>query len=744
MNSKQTSSSPKSAFSIKNIRSFAEKNEPQHSSFFTKEKPKFMNVLLFPELYSSLLSMYNKRKYRKLLTQLTKNEHLYDKMNLANNLALTHLKFKCMFMIVSKKVFKYQKRSVIKNLDNWLSFIEKQLDAFANEIKFLPKTKQINQYEIYSLYQLNYIYYSAYYYKHTSRINDCISMLCLAEKLINALSVLFINGEVLHIVIKLYLFISSMLISDKCFISAKTYLIKAMLLCHKEICINMEMEHQITVNGRYDYIGSNSFKVENNEEMFLHMGLIFYQLGVCCESYGDIYSASQCYCNAMHVFNSFVIDTHPHLCEIMCCIYERCQRHISFCNVFIRNELQNGDFFDTKQKPKKQQLYFDDEQRIQKYDSVKKIIASLDLHDVDEDEHDIFDKVGEKPKPYKIKQMTKHVHLYDYLMTNEFKPVIKQMRSLEINKLNHETKRKIQKKIIKIKADQRVYTQQETSNSNHNNNNRYLHTSTSKSKKRNARTKTHSHSNTISSTISTFSRRSMKPEKIKYDKYIFDKDFRRRITFIDGLSNREYNFQKQILKCKKQETLPTEPYAYDEDKTQRHAELFYKYELAEIMKLIQEKEKTVKVNNDKHDLQMQKVLERLKAEFQNKLCKSLNIKVKDKYEEEYKKIINANVTKRFALLAASPLQELNINVTNNNSTTNNNNNNNTNGNGPSIVRRTTFMEEYLKQKQLPKYDEEDLEENTKKIINNLEYDIDELDKKHERLNKRYSIISKNK
>lgn len=736
MNSKQTSSSPKAAFSIKNIRSFAEKNEPQHSSFFAKEKPKFMNVLLFPELYSSLLSMYNKRKYRKLLTQLTKNEHLYDKMNLANNLALTHLKFKCMFMIISKKVFKYQKRSAIKNLDNWLSFTEKQLDLFANEIKLLPKTKQINQYELYSLYQLNYIYYSAYYYKHASRINDCISMLCLAEKLINALSVLFINGEVLHIVIKLYLFISSMLISDKCFVSAKTYLIKAMLLCHKEICINMETEHTIAVDGGYDYISSNSFKVGNNEEMFLHMGLIFYQLGVCSESSGDICTASLCYCNAMHVFNSYVIDTHPHLCEIMCCIYERCQRHISFFNVFIRNELQNGDFFDSKQKPRKQQLYFDNEQRIQKYDNVKKIIASLDLHDVDEDEHDIFDKVGQKPKPYKIKQMTKHVHLYDYLMTNEFKPVIKQMRSLEINKLNHETKRKIQKKIIKIKANQRVYTQETPSNTN----NRYLHTSTSK--KRNARTKTHSHSNTLSSTISTFSRRSMKPEKIKYDKYIFDKDFRRRITFIDGLSNREYNFQKQILKCKKQETLPTEPYAYDEDKTQRHAELFYKYELAEIMKLIQEKEKTVKVNNDKHDIQMQKVLERLKAEFQNRLCKSLNIKVKDKYEEEYKKIINANVIKRFALLSASPLAEMNINTSNN--TNNNNTSSSNNGNGPSIVRRSTFMDEYLKQRQLPKYDEEDLEENTKKIITKLEYDIDELDKKNERLNRRYSIVSKNK
>ena len=77
------------------------------------------------------------------------------------------------------------------------------------------------------------------------------------------------------------------------------------------------------------------------------------------------------------------------------------------------------------------------------------------MDEVDDDEPDLLNKVNSKPYGKKVGIVTKQIHVLNYLMSDEFHNVINGMNKIEINKLNPETKMKIQKNIRNIKKRKR-------------------------------------------------------------------------------------------------------------------------------------------------------------------------------------------------------------------------------------------------------------------------------------------------
>ena len=147
------------------------------------------------------------------------------------------------------------------------------------------------------------------------------------------------------------------------------------------------------------------------------------------------------------------------------------------------------------------------------------------------------------------------------------------------------------------------------------------------------------------------------------------------------MNEREYNFQKNILFNKKYETFQTVP--YEIDKIKRNAETFYKLKLEERIKIIKEKEKSVKANAEKAN---QNNLNKLREQYRRKACKSLDIFAKDKFLEIIKNYKKSSIR--------------------------------------------------LKNKQPIHFDEEKGNENNKIFLNKLNLDIDNLVKKEDKMKKK--------
>ena len=89
-------------FNIKNVRILSEISEQEP---FIQQPISDAPSIKYSELYSNLIEMYNKRKYRKLFSDLTKNERKYNRFNLSNNLSITHLHIESALAIIQKKFY---------------------------------------------------------------------------------------------------------------------------------------------------------------------------------------------------------------------------------------------------------------------------------------------------------------------------------------------------------------------------------------------------------------------------------------------------------------------------------------------------------------------------------------------------------------------------------------------------------------------------------------------------------------
>ena len=65
--------------------------------------------LSFNFFYENLNDMFLKRKYRKIVYEITKKEKTFSKSNVINSIQLLHLKLNSAFQIVNKKLIKYSK-----------------------------------------------------------------------------------------------------------------------------------------------------------------------------------------------------------------------------------------------------------------------------------------------------------------------------------------------------------------------------------------------------------------------------------------------------------------------------------------------------------------------------------------------------------------------------------------------------------------------------------------------------------
>ena len=123
----------------------------------------------------------------------------------------------------------------------------------------------------------------------------------------------------------------------------------------------------------------------------------------------------------------------------------------------------------------------------------------------------------------------------------------------------------------------------------------------------------------------------------KLDKYIFSKIYIKKLEHLEKLTNKEYKFQKGILRNKSYEQFPEEK--YEPEKNKKDAELLFIKTLDEKLKLLEEKVQ-IMGNNNKKDDYLEKKMKRKILSLKNKACISLNYKDKDNYFKLLKDDIN--------------------------------------------------------------------------------------------------------
>ena len=752
------------------------KNSDNIKNIDSSDKEEKEQKLDFEELHEVLLDCYNRKKYRKIFEFIDTKEQLLRQINITNRLFFSHMKMNCILKIINKKFNKYHKSSQIKGIEKWFKFADALLYKFSLLISKLYKQEVYEQCEYIILYHIKIYYYHSLYSKFKNDNKEFISYLILSEELIKKVIDRITLPETFIYIIRTFLLLSNLLIQGHSIYSAINYLITILHII--KVVKSNEIELQIineniklndnlfiTSNPNVMNVENIYFKSFISEINFLS-AITYCLLGVSFEFLNEFFLSNSCYNYAKFITEGLVNNNseYNNLLKLLEELSNKSKKEKDI--IIILCKLDMVKFINKyKYTPEKKGLDSFENKKFLKYKKVEKKLAKLKLKESEQLQDLLLTDDNEKnQKSIKIKLMTNNVILLNYLSSEQFKPVIYQIKNMNIYNMDKETEMLITKKlemlknknkkksskqtklkryhskdsldfsnnisfnrIRKVRSRKRFQTEfnknliglgkvnaekikidRSDNEDRHNNilkfsakdvmirnpkemlslknkrklsfplefdgsiknNNSSLNESSFIGEDSSSNKKSLSKSNNKNSeTDNSFLRNNIniKPYKIsfnckdtdinkkankienkkrknkvpkplknkKLDKYIFNKIYIKKLEHIEKLTNKEYKFQKGILRNKSYERFPD--VKFDPDKEKKDAEFFYIKTLDEKLKMLEEKIQTMG-ENKKRDFYLEKRITRKIMSFQNRVCTSLNYKDKEKYSKFIKDI----------------------------------------------------------------------------------------------------------
>jgi hypothetical protein len=694
--------------------------------------------LNFEKFVDDLKELFNKNKFRKCLDDIADKENIF--LDMEDKWKITDIKVKCMVKIIDKKFAKYIGTKAgevkLKSVEEWLKKLDDEVGKWSEglvarklETRIDPPDFMI-QFEMCIRVSLFQCYSNALYARNEKLISDCAAYLALGERLIVYSSDFTNDPESLNMSCKILLFISSLLIADKDFETAKNYISNSMRLNYKELNYRMDMEEGINFSSL-----TKSEQI-SLEKTFLNLVTGFYQLGVCEENLGNMITAADAYKQANWFSKKFLNKDLPELDNFIHDVHVRAKNYLNLILTVKNNQHTYKEPIKNDKKNRKPKIYYDEFNNVHKYDNIIKKIENLKLEDIEEDE---TIALGVK-KSENIKHIMSTVKIINHFMSDDFRVIIKNMDKIEVSKFDKEIKEKIQKKVNEIKAEQ-IYQEKEqirktmrlsmikenkdkelktednnsnlreskdikdfkgallkdkvvnyslsNLNSSYFPNSNFLNSpksrtdigtipcgSTNESIKRDFSTRPYTgvsknisgslnllqniSSNTPrnffspSSPVSMFSKQTAsRPKttknsastrnnldvvkKFNLNEFVFDKSFRSKMSYLDKISSREFDFQKKMLKVKKYEKLIVED--YDHRKVTDTCEKFFHNMLTNKTKHLKDDENLNKKKEILNEENFKK--EKEKEKLETKVLQSLSTKAYVTYLN-FKKTMNGD------------------------------------------------------------------------------------------------------
>ena len=355
-------------------------------------------------------------------------------------------------IIENKLNKKYYNPSKIAKIEKYLKLFNNELNEFIEDINTNPKDENFSsKYEIIITFILRQCSNYSRFCIYQNFIHDCIAFLGLAERLIKKTSDFIYSPDSYHYACDIYIFLSSLYIISNNFNYAKKYIILCLKLCYKEL--ELRLENNDYLESLFNINKFNDREREKVESIFLNITICFFHLGVCDENEYNFNSAYESYKQAK--WFSQVIPNN-NMIQFILTIYNMEKREL------LRSQLM--DFFQKEknnliEEPliiiKKPKFIYDEEENIKKFKQLETFLNNLKIKEIDDDEPNLLFNIKGKPFSKNVSDITKTVHVLNYLMKDKFNGVIDKMKKIELHNLNNETKQIIQRKIINIKNNER-------------------------------------------------------------------------------------------------------------------------------------------------------------------------------------------------------------------------------------------------------------------------------------------------
>mgnify|MGYP002624488837 CR=1 FL=1 len=403
-------------------------------------------------LFESLVEMYGKKQFKKILNTIVVKADKEEKFNLLE-WKLLFLRAQTLLKILENKNLAYYKSVKIPHFSKYIHKINNDINrwtSFIQELMDLNEKKYANSFsEFLLMFILQKCFILSKYNIHFGHIKDAIAICSLGMRLIMRTFKFFKSPDTFELSGEILLNLSSLLIAEQNYQSAKN------VLSHSIRFSYMSIELRLFKNGiNYSLFNLIEYKNEHPQfsKLFFNLSVSFYQLGVCLEHEDDPYNAFYLMKISKFFGNILEVPKYELFLELIKEIEKRLLLRSRFV-IFFEKFVEKEDLEEKVKKVKKvyNRLNYLEEKRKRKLNVIQKKIEKLKLVDVDDDEPDLFIKIGEKPKNENVLKASKQIHLLEYLMSDNFKDVIHNMKKMEINKLDKDTINKIQKKIISLK-----------------------------------------------------------------------------------------------------------------------------------------------------------------------------------------------------------------------------------------------------------------------------------------------------
>ena len=453
--------------------------------------------------YYSILELFTKKQFKKIIDLFNSKDEEYEKEKEENNEDIENNENKLTYhsewifsflniisieRVIQKKVTKNKKDM---NLINLKKYLDKENNIINNWLLFinaLIKEHKRNKEDIQCFleFTIEFILTKCInlgkYCIYKEKTTEAIYFLSLGIYLISHTSHFIKSPITFFLSAQLSIYLTSILIADNKFETAKNVInfsIKLLYIALETILFIDSKELSFTI---FNILSKEKQNIELIIKIIFHMSISFYHLGICYENQGIPYFSFYAYKQAkfllsiikdldedIYTFYEFIIDIENR--QLMR------NRLILFSNKNIKKEKLIEEI---KPKVKVYNAFImNKKSKEEKFSKLENYISNMKLIDVDNEDPTLFDKIDKKFKT-NVNIATKQIHLLDYLMSDEFKKIIKNMKKIRINKLDYETINIIQRQIINIKNNQREKLSKQYKNklNNKSNNNKSLRQST--------------------------------------------------------------------------------------------------------------------------------------------------------------------------------------------------------------------------------------------------------------------------
>jgi len=428
------------------------KNTSEQNDNSTEEGAK-MPISKIDILFQTLMEFYSQRQYRKVAKSVKYKSDRLGKFFLSE-WKLLYLRMLSFQKILDAKISKYYKSNEIPHFSNYINDINSDIDNWIILTEELMDKGEEGYYKSFLEFIISFILKNCLIlskkYILTGYTKEAIMALASGVRLINNTFTYFCSPESYYLSAEIFLYFSSFMIVEKNYKTA----LNLISLSIKFNYISLELKLSKNINNYQTLFDLNKYENEKKifHKIFFNLSTAFYQLSTCYEQLHDPYNAYFSIKTSIYFskfLNSQKISLYQDLIKKIAKRLLMRNRIIIFFDKYIRKEeLEERSI---KKKAFHRHIISHEEKKQKKFEKLRNYIENIKMADVDDDDPDLFNRVGDKEMKPRVIKMTKHMQLLNYLMNDGFKDIINKMKKIEINKIDKETIYKISKRIINFK-----------------------------------------------------------------------------------------------------------------------------------------------------------------------------------------------------------------------------------------------------------------------------------------------------